>query len=105
MKDVGEDVAISSLHPLQGDMYLPPLSFYASPEDQWDDEEEPEDIETSLKVVPASYHHYLYVFYKVKSEKLPPHCACDHHIKLEGLLPPVVLIYSLSNYESETLWV
>ncbi|MBW0461227.1 hypothetical protein O181_000942 [Austropuccinia psidii MF-1] len=41
----------------------------------------------------------------VKAEKLPPHRACDHHIKLEGLLPPVCVIYSLSNQESETLWV
>ncbi|MBW0580901.1 hypothetical protein O181_120616, partial [Austropuccinia psidii MF-1] len=39
----------------------------------------------------------------VKSEKLPPHCACDHHIELEGLLPPIGVIYSSSNQESETL--
>ncbi|MBW0529964.1 hypothetical protein O181_069679 [Austropuccinia psidii MF-1] len=29
--------------------------------------------------------------------------GCDHHIELEGLLPPVGFIYSLSNQESETL--
>ncbi|MBW0495470.1 hypothetical protein O181_035185 [Austropuccinia psidii MF-1] len=40
---------------------------------------------------------------QVKAEKLPPHHACDHRIKLEGLLPPVGVIYSLSNQESETL--
>ncbi|MBW0469558.1 hypothetical protein O181_009273 [Austropuccinia psidii MF-1] len=45
----------------------------------------------------------LDVFSKVKSEKLPPHCACDHHIELEGSLPPVGVIYSLSNQESDTL--
>ncbi|MBW0525892.1 hypothetical protein O181_065607, partial [Austropuccinia psidii MF-1] len=39
----------------------------------------------------------------VKAEKLPPHHACDHHIKLEGSLPPVGVIYSLSNRESDTL--
>ncbi|MBW0491761.1 hypothetical protein O181_031476 [Austropuccinia psidii MF-1] len=99
IKDVGEDVSISSLHLFQGDIDLPPLSFHASLEEQWDEEEEPEEIETVLKVVPASYHQYLDVFSKVKAEKLPPQCACDHHIKLEGLLPPVGVIYSLSNQE------
>ncbi|MBW0501209.1 hypothetical protein O181_040924 [Austropuccinia psidii MF-1] len=104
IKDVGEDVAISSLHLFQGDMDLPPLSFHASLEEQWDEEEEPEEIETVLKVVPPAYHQYLDVFSKVKAEKLPPHHACDHHIKLEGLLPPIGVIYSLSNPESDTLW-
>ncbi|MBW0461121.1 hypothetical protein O181_000836 [Austropuccinia psidii MF-1] len=102
IKYVGEDVSISSLHLFQGDMDLPPLYFHASLEDQWDEEEEPEKIETVMKVVPPAYHQYLDVFYKVKAEKLPPHHACDHHIKLEGLLPPVGVIYSLSNQESET---
>ncbi|MBW0500671.1 hypothetical protein O181_040386 [Austropuccinia psidii MF-1] len=36
IKDFGEDVAISSLHLFQGDMDLPPLSFHASLEEQWD---------------------------------------------------------------------
>ncbi|MBW0571647.1 hypothetical protein O181_111362 [Austropuccinia psidii MF-1] len=31
------------------------------------------------------------------------HPACDHHIELEVLLPPIGVIYSLSNQESETL--
>ncbi|MBW0590548.1 hypothetical protein O181_130263, partial [Austropuccinia psidii MF-1] len=70
----------------------------------WDEEEEPEEIETVLKVVPPAYHKYLDVFSKVKAEKHPPHHTCDHHIELEGLLPPVLVIYSLSNQESETLW-
>ncbi|MBW0553073.1 hypothetical protein O181_092788 [Austropuccinia psidii MF-1] len=73
-------------------------------EEQCDEEEEPEEIETVLKVVPAAYHQYLDVFSKVKAEKLPPHHACDHHIELEGLLPPVGVIYSLSNQESKKLW-
>ncbi|MBW0560358.1 hypothetical protein O181_100073 [Austropuccinia psidii MF-1] len=56
-----------------------------------------------MKVVPSVYHQYLDVFSKVKAEKLPPHRACDHHIELEGSLPPVGVIYSLSNQESDTL--
>ncbi|MBW0515021.1 hypothetical protein O181_054736 [Austropuccinia psidii MF-1] len=102
--EVFKDVAISSLHLFQGDMDLPPFSFHATLEEQWDEEEEPEEIETVLKVVPPAYHQYFDVFSKVKAEKLPPHRACDHHIELEGLLPPVCVIYSLSNQESETLW-
>ncbi|MBW0507428.1 hypothetical protein O181_047143 [Austropuccinia psidii MF-1] len=69
-------------------MDLPPLSFNASPEEKWDEEEDPEEIENVLKVVPPAYHQDLDVFSKVKAEKLPPHCACDHHVKLEGLLHP-----------------
>ncbi|MBW0546167.1 hypothetical protein O181_085882 [Austropuccinia psidii MF-1] len=103
IKDVGEDVAISSLHLFQGDMDLPPLSFLASLEENWDEEEEKEEIETVLEVVPPAYHQYLDVFSKVKAEKLPPRRAYDHHIKLEGLLPSIGVIYSLSNQESETL--
>ncbi|MBW0478008.1 hypothetical protein O181_017723 [Austropuccinia psidii MF-1] len=103
IKDVGEDVAISSLHLFQRDIDLPPLSFHVSLEEQWDEGEEPEEIETVLKVVPPAYHQYLKVFSKVIAEKLPPHCACDHHIELEGLPTPVCVIYSLSKNESETL--
>ncbi|MBW0499636.1 hypothetical protein O181_039351 [Austropuccinia psidii MF-1] len=84
-------------------MDLPPLSFHASLEEQWDEEGEPEEIEAVLKVVPPVYHQYLDVFSKVKAEKLPPHHACGHHIQLEGFLPPIGVIYSLSNQESETL--
>ncbi|MBW0561901.1 hypothetical protein O181_101616 [Austropuccinia psidii MF-1] len=56
-----------------------------------------------MKVVPSVYHQYLDVFSKVKAEKIPPHRACDHHIGLEGSLPPVEVIYCLSNQESDTL--
>ncbi|MBW0532302.1 hypothetical protein O181_072017 [Austropuccinia psidii MF-1] len=104
IKDVGEDVSISSLNLFQGDMDLPPLSFHASLEEQWYEEEEPEEIETVLKVVPPAYHQYLNVLSNMKAEKLPPHHACDHHIELEGLLPPGGVIYSLSKHESEILW-
>ncbi|MBW0526077.1 hypothetical protein O181_065792 [Austropuccinia psidii MF-1] len=84
-------------------MDLPPSSYHDSLEELWDEEEEPEEIETVMKVVPSVYHQYLNVFSKVKAEKLPPHRACDHHIELEGSLPPVGVIYSLSNQESDTL--
>ncbi|MBW0571776.1 hypothetical protein O181_111491 [Austropuccinia psidii MF-1] len=103
IKDFGEDVSISSPHVFQGDMDFPPLSFHASLEEQWDEKEEPEEIKAVLKVVPPEYHQYWYVFSKVEAEKLPPHHACDNHIELEGLLPPVGVIYSLSKHESETL--
>ncbi|MBW0473062.1 hypothetical protein O181_012777 [Austropuccinia psidii MF-1] len=74
-------------------MDLPPSSFHASLEEQWDEKEELEEI----------YNKYLDVFSKGKEEKLLPHCPCDHHINLESLLPPVSVIYSLSNHNSETL--
>ncbi|MBW0556428.1 hypothetical protein O181_096143 [Austropuccinia psidii MF-1] len=66
-----KDFAISSLHLFQRDMTLPPLSFHASLEEQWAEEEEPEGIETVLKVVPPAYHQYLDLFSKVKEERLP----------------------------------
>ncbi|MBW0481437.1 hypothetical protein O181_021152 [Austropuccinia psidii MF-1] len=56
IKDVGEDFALSLLHLFEGDMDLPPLSFHASLEEQWDEEEEPEEIEAVLKVVPPAYY-------------------------------------------------
>ncbi|MBW0489450.1 hypothetical protein O181_029165 [Austropuccinia psidii MF-1] len=93
IKDVGEGVAMSSLHLFQGDIDLPPLFFHASLEDNWDEEEEPEEIRIVLKVVPPSYHQHLNVFSKVKEEKLPPHCTCNHHIELDVLLPPVCKVW------------
>ncbi|MBW0478509.1 hypothetical protein O181_018224 [Austropuccinia psidii MF-1] len=84
-------------------MNLPLLSFHASLEEQWDNEKEPEETETILKVVPPAYHHYLDVLLMVKAEKRSLHHAWDHHIKLEAPLPPVCVIYSLSNKDSETL--
>ncbi|MBW0481845.1 hypothetical protein O181_021560 [Austropuccinia psidii MF-1] len=78
-------------------MDLPPSSYHASPE------EETEEIETMVNVFPSAYNKYLDVFSKVKAEKLPPNGACDHHIELEGSLPPVGVIYSLSSQESDTL--
>ncbi|MBW0588227.1 hypothetical protein O181_127942 [Austropuccinia psidii MF-1] len=84
-------------------MDFPPSSYHDSLEELWDEEEEPEGIETVMKVVPSVYHQYLDVFSKVKAEKLPLHHACDHHIELEGSLPSAGVIYSLSNQDSDTL--
>ncbi|MBW0543396.1 hypothetical protein O181_083111 [Austropuccinia psidii MF-1] len=70
-------------------MDLPPSSYHDSLEVLWDEEKEPEQVETVMKVVPSVYHQYLDVLSKVKAEKRPPHHACDHHIELEGSLPPV----------------
>ncbi|MBW0463002.1 hypothetical protein O181_002717 [Austropuccinia psidii MF-1] len=95
IKDVGEDHSVSSLHPFLGKVDIPPSSYHESLEELWNEEEEPEEIETVMKVVPSAYHHYLDVFSKVKEDKPPFHCACDHDIELEGSLPPVGVIYSL----------
>ncbi|MBW0499857.1 hypothetical protein O181_039572 [Austropuccinia psidii MF-1] len=84
-------------------MGLPPSYYHDSLEEFWDEEEEPEEIETMTKDVPSAYHHYFDVFFKFEAEKLPPHCACDHHIELGGCLPSVGVIYSLSNQDSDTL--
>ncbi|MBW0494952.1 hypothetical protein O181_034667 [Austropuccinia psidii MF-1] len=54
--------------------YGPSSFIFSFPlEEQWDEEEEPEEIETVLMVVPSSYHQYLDIFSKVKEEKLSPH--------------------------------
>ncbi|MBW0470602.1 hypothetical protein O181_010317 [Austropuccinia psidii MF-1] len=66
-------------------MDLPPSSYHDSLEELWDEEEEPEEIETVVKGVPSAYHQYWDVLSKVKAEKLPPHHTCDHHIELRGL--------------------
>ncbi|MBW0544370.1 hypothetical protein O181_084085 [Austropuccinia psidii MF-1] len=82
IQDVGEDNFVSALHLFLGNMDLPPSSYHDSLEELWDEEQEPEEIETMMKVVPSVHHQYLDVFFKVKKEKLPPHCTCDHHIEL-----------------------
>ncbi|MBW0511265.1 hypothetical protein O181_050980 [Austropuccinia psidii MF-1] len=66
IQDVGEDNSVSSLHLFSGDMELPPSSYHESLEEFWDEEEEPEEVETVMKVVPSVYHQYLDVFSKVK---------------------------------------
>ncbi|MBW0526554.1 hypothetical protein O181_066269 [Austropuccinia psidii MF-1] len=94
IQDVGEDNSVSSLHIFFENMDLPPSSYHDSLEELWDEEEEPEEMKTVMKVVPSVYHQYLDVFCKVKAANLPPHHACDHHIELEGSLPPA----NTSNY-------
>ncbi|MBW0493608.1 hypothetical protein O181_033323 [Austropuccinia psidii MF-1] len=81
-----EDVSISPLYSFEGVIDLPYLSFHSSLEENLDEEEEPEELQS------------------VKAEKLPPHHSCDHHIELEGSLPPVGVLQSLSNKTSEKLW-
>ena len=68
-----------------------------------DEDEETDEIETVMERVPDAYHTFLDVFSKVKADKLPPHRAYDHHIELEGPMPPVGPIYSLSHHEKEAL--
>ncbi|MBW0491063.1 hypothetical protein O181_030778 [Austropuccinia psidii MF-1] len=53
IKDVGEEVAKSSLYLFQGGMDLPPLSFHTSLKEQWDEEEEPEEIQTFFEGIPS----------------------------------------------------
>ncbi|MBW0491809.1 hypothetical protein O181_031524 [Austropuccinia psidii MF-1] len=100
---VGEDNCVSSLNLSLENVDLPPSSYHFSVKEFWDGKEDPEEIETIMKVVPSAYNHYLDVLSKVKAEKLPAHCACDYHIKLKGSLPPVGVIYSLLNPESDTI--
>ncbi|MBW0468567.1 hypothetical protein O181_008282 [Austropuccinia psidii MF-1] len=88
IQDVGKDNYMSSLHLFLGNVDLPPAFYHDSLDKLWDEENEPEEIETVMKAVNSVYHHYLDVFSKVNAEKLPPHSACDHYIKLEGSLPP-----------------
>ncbi|MBW0464605.1 hypothetical protein O181_004320 [Austropuccinia psidii MF-1] len=99
IKNFGEDNSIASRHLFHGNVKLPPSSYHHSLGEWWDQEE----VETVIKVVPPAYHHYFDLFSKVKAEKPCPHCSCDHQIELEGSLPPVGKIYSLSNQESDTL--
>ncbi|MBW0533052.1 hypothetical protein O181_072767 [Austropuccinia psidii MF-1] len=40
-----------------------------------DEEEEPEEVETVMKVIPCVYHQYVNVLSKVKGEKIPTHHA------------------------------
>ncbi|MBW0558291.1 hypothetical protein O181_098006 [Austropuccinia psidii MF-1] len=103
IQDFGEDNSLSSLHVFFWNMDLPPSSYHDSLEELWNEEEELEEVEAVMKVFPSVYHQFLDVFSKVKAEKLPANHACDHHIALKGSLPPVGVIYSLSNQESGTL--
>ncbi|MBW0475175.1 hypothetical protein O181_014890 [Austropuccinia psidii MF-1] len=91
IQEVGEDNSLSSLHLFFGNMDLPPRRSCGM------------ERKRKKKVFPSAHHQYSNLFSKVKSEKIPPHCTCDHHIKLEGFLPPVEVIYSLPNQLSDKL--
>lgn len=55
-------------------------------------------------LLPVQYHDYLDVFSKKESDKLPPHRAYDHAIKLkEGFQPPSQTLYGMSRDEIEEL--
>jgi len=57
-----------------------------------------------LSTIPEEYHEYADVFSKSKAETLAPHCPYDLRIDLEkDSQPPVGTIYSLSQFEQETL--
>ncbi|MBW0476377.1 hypothetical protein O181_016092 [Austropuccinia psidii MF-1] len=103
IQDVEEDNSVSSFHIFFGNMDLPPSYYHDSLEELWDEEEEPEEVETVMRIIPSAYHQYLDLFSKVKAERLPPQNDYDHHIELEGSLPPVVVIYASSNQDSDTL--
>ncbi|MBW0471955.1 hypothetical protein O181_011670 [Austropuccinia psidii MF-1] len=103
IQDVGGDNSVSSLHIFFGRTDLPPSYNHDSLGQLWDEEDEPEEVDTVMRVVPPAYHQYLDILSKVKAERLPPQNACDHHIELERSLPPVVVIYYLSNQEENTI--
>ncbi|MBW0482494.1 hypothetical protein O181_022209 [Austropuccinia psidii MF-1] len=90
-------------HFILGNVEIPPSSYHDSLEELWDEQEEPEEMETVMKAVPSTYHQDLDLLSKVKAEKPPPHHACDNHIELDESLPPAKVIYSLSNKKSDTL--
>ncbi|MBW0470739.1 hypothetical protein O181_010454 [Austropuccinia psidii MF-1] len=81
-QDVEEYNSVSSVHLFHGNVDVTPSSYHDSLEEWWVAEEEPEEIESVMKVVISSYHHYLEVFHKVKAEKHPAHHSYDHHIVL-----------------------
>ncbi|MBW0518912.1 hypothetical protein O181_058627 [Austropuccinia psidii MF-1] len=54
IQDFGEDNSVSSLHLFFGNMDLPPSSYHDSLEELWDEEEEPEEIETVMKIFPPA---------------------------------------------------
>ncbi|MBW0462194.1 hypothetical protein O181_001909 [Austropuccinia psidii MF-1] len=56
IQDVGEDNSVSSLSLFFGNMDFPPSSYCDSLEELWDEEEEPEEVETMMKVVTSAYH-------------------------------------------------
>ncbi|MBW0515796.1 hypothetical protein O181_055511 [Austropuccinia psidii MF-1] len=58
IKDVAGDNYVSSLHLSLGNRDLPPSSYHVYLEQVWDEEEEPEERKTMMKVFPSFYHQY-----------------------------------------------
>ena len=57
-----------------------------------------------LSSIPEEYHDFADVFSKGKADTLPPHRPYDLKIELEdGAVPPIVLMYSLSQSEMGAL--
>ena len=57
-----------------------------------------------LSHVPEEYHDFADVFSKGKADTLPPHCPDNLKINLEdSAIPPIVLMYSLSQSEMGAL--
>ncbi|MBW0479131.1 hypothetical protein O181_018846 [Austropuccinia psidii MF-1] len=71
-------------------MDLPPSSYHDSLEELWDEEEEPKEIENKNYDEGCSFclSPVLGCIIQGEEGKLPPHHPCDHHIELEGSLPP-----------------
>ncbi|MBW0472553.1 hypothetical protein O181_012268 [Austropuccinia psidii MF-1] len=59
IQDFGEDNSVFSIHIFFGNMDLPPSSYHDCLQELWNEEEEPEGIETMMKVVPSVYYQYL----------------------------------------------
>ena len=58
----------------------------------------------NLSHVPKEYHDFADVFSKGKADTLLPHCPYNLKIDLEdGAIPPIVLMYSLSQSEMGAL--
>ncbi|MBW0480697.1 hypothetical protein O181_020412 [Austropuccinia psidii MF-1] len=62
IKVVVKYYSVSSLTLFLGNVNLPPSSYDEFLEELWDEEKDPEEIETVMKVVPSSYHHHLDVY-------------------------------------------
>ncbi|MBW0527289.1 hypothetical protein O181_067004, partial [Austropuccinia psidii MF-1] len=99
IQDVGEDNSVFSLHLFLGNMDLPPSTYHDSLEELWDDQEEPEDVETMMKVVCSVYHQYLDVFSKEKQRNVVSDSG-KHPIAFDSCKPiPAELNYEIHDKE------
>ena len=76
------------------------VSSYINPLPDEDDDISTLNQASVTTLVPPEFHHYLEVFNKSNSDKLPDHGPYDHQIPLEGNAQPKFgPIYSLSEVE------